>query len=185
MSYKVANFGEITCPDCGEKVLRNSPNQKRCKPCALKAHGETGLRFSPRPCVLCGAMIEHPTAPHQKYHPYCYSIRKKQRATERMREYRNENPEMFKKLHKTAYNKKWFDGLREEIFSRDNHKCTMCGCVEVGRLRVHHIDRKGRNAGDNERNNDPANLITVCINCHAKIHFSEPRKPKITQPVNT
>ena len=54
--------------------------------------------------------------------------------------------------------------LKEVIINRDRRKCQMCGKTELenGRkLSVHHIDY-------NKLNNDPKNLITLCISCHGK-----------------
>ena len=50
---------------------------------------------------------------------------------------------------------------RQVIFERDGRKCVLCG--EDG-IQVHHLtyDRIGH-----EDNDD---LISVCLNCHAKIH---------------
>lgn len=40
-------------------------------------------------------------------------------------------------------------------------KCIFCGIKE--RLEIHHIDA-------NPKNNDPKNLLVICINCHRKLH---------------
>jgi 5-methylcytosine-specific restriction endonuclease McrA len=49
---------------------------------------------------------------------------------------------------------------------KTNH-CERCGVVpnDPGRLHVHHIDR-------DRRNNDPANLMTLCRSCHRAEHRS-------------
>lgn len=51
--------------------------------------------------------------------------------------------------------------VRNKILERDNYTCQMCG-LKVN-LCVHHLDM-------NKLNNKPANLITLCIFCHAKMH---------------
>lgn len=38
---------------------------KRCKPCALQAHGQTGNGYAARNCIACGAQYK-PTGSHQK-----------------------------------------------------------------------------------------------------------------------
>lgn len=50
-------------------------------------------------------------------------------------------------------------------------------CETTKRLQVHHVDRV-------PANNDPANLRTLCVTCHLKLHWAEeprkrPRTPKI------
>jgi len=171
MPYKVSHFGEITCPDCGKTIFKQSPNQKRCKACALVAHGETKIGLSPRPCKWCGEMITNPSSPAQKYHTGCYQKRKRQRATERMREYRKEKPYIFQRIRRQQYDKEYFDGLRDFVLARDNYTCQMCGTTDRNKLRVHHKDHNGRNVSKNQRNNKPDNLVTVCTSCHAKHHW--------------
>jgi hypothetical protein len=56
-----------------------------------------------------------------------------------------------------------FDKLAPEIRERDNHTCQVCDKKEKenGRaLDVHHIDY-------NKDNNDPTNLISLCLECHS------------------
>ena len=45
--------------------------------------------------------------------------------------------------------------------------CEACGSTT--RLHVHHKDR-------NWRNDDPANLMTLCASCHLKLHWREDRE---------
>lgn len=54
--------------------------------------------------------------------------------------------------------------LKAFILARDKYTCQKCKAVEVP-LRVHHI--KFRSNGGTDR---PSNLVTVCTNCHTKIH---------------
>lgn len=61
----MAKYGLLTCPDCGTVVPKTSPNLKRCKPCALAAHGQTGSGYSERACTVCGETYK-PTGTHQK-----------------------------------------------------------------------------------------------------------------------
>jgi 5-methylcytosine-specific restriction endonuclease McrA len=171
MPYKVNNFGIFNCPDCNKLTVKNSPNQKRCKPCALKAHGETKLGLSPRPCKLCNEIIYNPTSPQQYCCDKCYPIRKRKQSTIRMREYRKKKPEIFKAIHKTAYSRAYFGGIREDILKRDGYKCVSCDNENKSQLRVHHRDEHGRNVVKEQQNNNPDNLITLCASCHAKFHW--------------
>ena len=49
--------------------------------------------------------------------------------------------------------------LRNKVMTRDKFKCTICGCKE--RLTIHHKDYDS---------NSMNKLITVCKDCHYKIH---------------
>jgi 5-methylcytosine-specific restriction endonuclease McrA len=55
--------------------------------------------------------------------------------------------------------------LREEILTRDNWRCQICGCSK--NLDVHH--KRWRSAlGDDAE----TNLITLCRRCHQHLHGS-------------
>lgn len=73
------------------------------------------------------------------------------------------------------YGQEWNDTLKENIRKRYKYKCQICG--QFSRI-VHHIDY-------NKKNNNPNNLITLCLNCHLKTngnrknwinYFNEKRK---------
>jgi hypothetical protein len=55
--------------------------------------------------------------------------------------------------------------LRVQILERDNYTCQHCGATD--RLVVHHIELYSIN-----KNNNPRNLITLCMPCHWKVHFA-------------
>ena len=74
------------------------------------------------------------------------------------------------------YGLEFNDELREEIRRRDNYICQECGISEEKlkqkeksnnnkKLRVHHIDY-------DKKNNNPNNLISLCIWCHAQMNFN-------------
>jgi len=52
----------------------------------------------------------------------------------------------------------WLRALR-----RDDFTCQLCGSHRS--LEVHHIRRRSRGGEDS-----PSNLLTVCHDCHARIH---------------
>lgn len=73
---------------------------------------------------------------------------------------------------KGYFNRVRFGGLRETILSRDGYRCRACGLtrdehLEAFRadLTIDHIDGRGRYA--ETPNNDPENLRTLCVTCHA------------------
>lgn len=51
--------------------------------------------------------------------------------------------------------------IRGTILDRDGQRCTICGGEQD--LHIHHLDR-------NPTNDDPANLLTLCGICHARVH---------------
>ncbi|WP_050670485.1 HNH endonuclease [Luteipulveratus halotolerans] len=48
--------------------------------------------------------------------------------------------------------------------------CEACGSTT--RLHVHHKDR-------NWRNDEPANLMTLCASCHLRLHWREDREQRM------
>jgi 5-methylcytosine-specific restriction endonuclease McrA len=56
-----------------------------------------------------------------------------------------------------------YEQLRQEVLSRDRWRCQVCG--SLAGVEVHHITPKGRHGDDTEEN-----LITLCTDCHKKIH---------------
>jgi len=53
--------------------------------------------------------------------------------------------------------------LHRQVLRRDGWRCQVCGTTE--RLEVHHLQFRSR-SGDN----DEANLITLCRDCHRQAH---------------
>lgn len=47
----------------------------------------------------------------------------------------------------------------------DQDCCELCGAKQVSHMQVHHID-------GNTKNNNPLNLMKLCITCHDDIHYS-------------
>ena len=56
------------------------------------------------------------------------------------------------------YPDSWNKKFKTVIRQRDYFQCAFCGPVEI-KLHVHHIDHE-------KQNNDPENLITLCVSCH-------------------
>jgi len=58
--------------------------------------------------------------------------------------------------------------LKELTRNRYNQKFQLCGVPQMEcerKLCVHHIDY-------NKRNNDPKNLVALCLNCHIQTNFN-------------
>ncbi|MDE2266813.1 MAG: HNH endonuclease [Alphaproteobacteria bacterium] len=56
-----------------------------------------------------------------------------------------------------------WDKIRKIVLERDNYICQFCGHRATKWMNIHH-------AG-NSSNNDPGNLITSCVACHAVLHI--------------
>ena len=62
-----------------------------------------------------------------------------------------------------------FKKIKKKIYERDNYQCQFPYCIEIhNKLNAHHIDY-------NKKNNNPENLITLCINCHMKTNNKKNR----------
>lgn len=52
---------------------------------------------------------------------------------------------------------------RKAIYRRDGFRCALCDCTKA--LQIHHYIPRGQGGSD-----DPMNLITLCMYCHAHVH---------------
>jgi len=62
---------------------------------------------------------------------------------------------------------KGFYNVKAYVLHRDNYQCQKCR-TKKGKLHVHHIIFKSNGGTDT-----PSNLITLCIDCHDKLHKGE------------
>jgi len=52
----------------------------------------------------------------------------------------------------------------DEALRRDNYRCQVCGRKKGSvNVLIHHIN-------GNNQNNDPENLVTLCVGCHLRLH---------------
>jgi ATP-dependent DNA helicase RecQ len=63
-----------------------------------------------------------------------------------------------------------YESLRQQILRRDGWKCQSCGVSS--NLEVHHRKFRSHSGPDSEEN-----LITLCVDCHAQVHFKIRRCP--------
>lgn len=89
------------------------------------------------------------------------------------------NPSLLsEKMKKWGYQKGFnysFASRREAVLNRDNYTCQKCGAKNT-KLEVHHIIFRSQGGTDDENN-----LITLCENCHSRLHkgeFTLNKKPK-------
>jgi 5-methylcytosine-specific restriction endonuclease McrA len=64
--------------------------------------------------------------------------------------------------------------LHRQVLQRDGWRCQVCGRMQ--RLQVHHLSFRSHSGSDVEQN-----LITVCAECHARLH----PKAKAPQPTHS
>ena len=62
-----------------------------------------------------------------------------------------------------SYPENW-DEISGSVRKRDGYKCCICGGEGV-LLHVHHVRPRSEAGSD-----DPSNLVSVCVTCHAKAH---------------
>lgn len=73
-----------------------------------------------------------------------------------------EKPYYYEGIGDEIYPSEFNETLKEKVRNRDNNKCQLCG-AKWG-LIEHHIDY-------NKENNEPYNIITLCMTCHPKTNF--------------
>ena len=63
-----------------------------------------------------------------------------------------------------------YDNLRQQVLQRDGWRCQSCGAMS--NLEVHHQQFRSQSGEDSE-----LNLITLCNDCHARLHASGSARP--------
>lgn len=114
-------YGYTICLGCGETIEKHSPTTKRCKSCALKAHGQTGRGYSERICVLCNLSYK-PTNPGQKSCPSCAAEYRRIGNVERLRALRAANGNVPIGTEKTCS----ACGVGFTYTSGPQHRCETC-----------------------------------------------------------
>lgn len=204
---QVRMYSPAPCERCGTIMQRRSGNQRFCRPCWMKHRQETArqtfIGLSPRPCIQCGELIEHPTSPAQRYCPSCRrnnelaalrEAAKKRRLSagsipvgtklqcqlcEGTFEYVS-GPQRYcpecRHIRKQIFwsQRQEYRAYTPIILERDGYKCRICGSRK--RLHIHHYD--GRGAQHPEPNHDHSNLITLCASCHIRVHLGKLVCPK-------
>jgi 5-methylcytosine-specific restriction endonuclease McrA len=56
--------------------------------------------------------------------------------------------------------------LHRQVLERDGWRCQICGSMQ--QLQVHHLKFRSQSGGDEEQN-----LITLCAECHLRIHSND------------
>jgi 5-methylcytosine-specific restriction endonuclease McrA len=81
------------------------------------------------------------------------------------------NQRLWPKGFKKATSREVVPLLRQLVLERDNYTCQKCGATtETAQLHVHHEKSYTLNK---IMANDPDNCITLCKECHKKVHSQE------------
>lgn len=76
------------------------------------------------------------------------------------------NPNISSKEYQNGEQKDFYN-VKAVVLNRDDYKCQICGAKDI-RLEIHHIQYRSK-GGSNRIDN----LVTLCSNCHSKIHSGE------------
>lgn len=159
----------VHCENCGKSIERPRWHLRKVKHhfCDFKCAGEwathNGIRRGANnghyntitvPCTGCGESVSKPHSLIMRrngrvYCPNCVGLIRKGR-----------------KGYYEGYPLVFNETLRAKIRKRDKYICQLCQKHqnETGTLHVHHIDY-------DKDNNDPANLISLCNECHGQTNF--------------
>lgn len=78
-------------------------------------------------------------------------------------------------------NPNWIGGTclywKKRAKERDDYKCRLCGCADKEVLHAHHIIPVGNEHQRRYGVDDINNLITLCANCHMKVHKGKVKLP--------
>jgi len=95
----------------------------------------------------------------------------KERTNKTRKEWAKRNPEKIGQYRANSM----FGGNVQAVLERDNFQCQECGMTQEQhilifgtRLNIHHKDGNGKDAII--KNNDVNNLLTLCHDCHARLH---------------
>lgn len=109
----------------------------------------------------------------------CYDNKNRNRINKQKREWDRKNPEK----RESSRDKSRVNGLRQDVYERDNFQCVKCGMTQEQhlvlfnkKLLIHHEDDNGRLS--DTPNHVIDNLITVCFRCHNTIHKVRTKKDK-------
>lgn len=79
---------------------------------------------------------------------------------------------------RVSYAPGWTKIVRRAIRERDFYKCKLCGIPQNGSAHhIHHIDY-------DKRNNNPDNLITLCVGCHSRTNQDRETWPFLLQELH-
>jgi len=130
-------------------------------------------------CKLCNSEFEYNNT-NRKYCKECskisfikrYWMMNPELMKERSRIHRKNNLEKCRECCRlsqiTVNNRERFGGNRQHVLNRDDYNCQICLCDVSGKGKpcVHHLDK-------DKTNNSIENLQTLCLSCHAKLHYDK------------
>ena len=159
----------ITCEVCKKKFNRNPSRITGRKFCSRECYFKIAIKHPESirakrrykiggKCVICGDQIVG-----KRYKTCSKKCLLKLRHHNSLRSNNSQWSGGFSYEYKKGKTSKKWKMLRKSIYKRDNFTCQECGQVG-GKLNAHHIIPWRISKDDN-----PANLITLCKPCHRKI----------------
>lgn len=147
----------VYCQICNKKFYVKPSHQRLGwgKYCSIKCRNKSQLKGKLISCLICGKKVYKSPAKmrHSKSGNYFCS---KSCQTQWRNSY------FIEEKHPN-----WLGGSESyrEIMKRRNVKqiCTLCKFEDERALVVHHLDH-------NRDNNNPSNLVWLCLNCHYLVH---------------
>lgn len=165
------------CNECGKSFRRSNRKQKYCS-YACRGAAQRGGRLprahtQERACANCAIVMR--VAPRSR-RVFCSRECFLVAHSARMRG--DNNPAW---VNGSSYNKRCYRGqdwesVRMEVYKRDMFTCQACGAKCISRRDLHHDNGKLLIQCHHIRHysgpadNDPANLLTLCVSCHAAVH---------------
>ena len=181
----VQSFGLFLCPYCSQEIEKRLSDGKKCKSCdcvqyklssiSLKGHIVNNETRQKQKLANEGRIVSNET--RQKISNKTKGGKLTINAIKNISKAKQgiKNPMYGKsmELSPTWQGGKSFEiypqefkKIKKKIYERDNYQCQFPYCIEIhNKLNAHHIDY-------NKKNNNPENLITLCINCHMKTNFN-------------
>lgn len=173
---------KITC-SCNKEfyVYPYQKNRKYCsKKCAksnntrLPDNDKNRTDFGYRFCIICNAKF----IAYKKTSKYCSKECFYLAHSDRMKGENNPAYSTGSSFMRSSYRGDGWKKIREIIYKRDKYICQICGIKCISKreaiktgdnysiIQCHH--KKEWN--ENNKDNSPENLITICLKCHIKIH---------------
>ena len=182
------NTEKHICPSCKKEFFKKV--YKRCHAvyCSQKcAYRGRTLGFSkrlitkpyncrrkePRTCIICQKEFIHRKVTQWLCSQACWDVAKKTLFSGKGNpSYKNGSS-----YGKRSWRGSDWESLRTEIYRRDKFTCQDCGVKCIGKrdagrggdpmkiIQCHHIENY-----KTRKNNDSANLITLCLKCHTNRH---------------
>lgn len=159
IGYKSANYGNHTCKKCAAKErAQHYVKHYYCLDCKEEVSTNRAKR-----CRQCWSKFFAINQIGNQYGKFRKGIKHTSRTKKKMSLTHGGTGIPYENTDYTQL----FRNIRKLIRKRDNHKCQICGYLQLNnkKLDVHHINY-------NKEDNSLKNLISLCMGCHRKTNFN-------------